>query len=939
MLTFFTALKGVALASYLGLLLLVAQSKADKTSRSFFAVFLGGMLFWQFSSLMAGLAADERQALFWYNLLIAGSGTFYIIFFPFTRALLGMKGQRALAALSYIACAAVFVAGILRLPWQEAVIGRGGYWIPVYSSPWLLVFGPISYAFWLLGIVNLVRGLVREKSPVLRNRILYVLVGAVIVLVGVSTNLTPLRDYPVDIAFNLASAVIIGYAVIRYRLMDIRIMLARSLFYSVLTAMLVAAYLGTVFLLEAFLKRSLGYSGPAYGFVAVILLAILFLPLRDALQRVLDKVFFRQKIDYQKEVQAFSESISSLYERKAVLDLLRDSIDRAVKPSDISIALIEGPSSASGARAAPSPSTGAAAIALRPGSRLAEWFERSGRPIVRDEAAYDPRTRHLVDERPGPFDDPDLSVAAPIILNGKLIGSIGLGPKKSGAMYVEDDLRFLSTLATQAAIAIEKSGIFRMMRRRITQQTLLFILSEKFRGLTDFDSVMSSVISALKDFLDFETCAIAYAGKGGTTRIYANDRASEDTARIVIRDSGGRGLVRAYPLEAGGAVIGFLVAPNEAEREEGDEDFMKTIRSIIAQGMSLHRTIVDLMELERYNENVLNSLNDMGDTLIIADTDGAIRRANRAACELLGRSEEELKRMTVRDIVNGEVGPFSAAGWAELLADGSVSNYELEYLSADGRAIPMLFSGSVMRNEDESGREVVGIARDMTERIKAEEAAKNLLLVQEIHHRIKNNLQVVSSLLSLQAGYAKDETTKSMFQESMERVRSMSLIHEKLYKSGSPGGMAFGGYIRDLLDGLFRSYEIEQGKVEYSIDIGDVTLGMDTAVPCGLIVNELVTNALKHAFVAGSRGRVSVRMSRAEPPEIPGEAPKSGSAERWYELVVADDGKGLPEDFDPDSAKTLGLRIVRTLVKQLRGKMELRGENGSEFRIRFREIG
>ncbi len=700
MLPFFTALKGVALASYLGLLLLVAQSKADKASRSFFAVFLGGMLFWQFSSLMAGLAADERQALFWYNLLIAGSGTFYIIFFPFTRALLGMKGQRALSALSYIACAAVFVAGILRLPWQEAVIGRGGYWIPVYSSPWLVVFGPISYAFWLLGIANLVRGLVREKSPVLRNRILYVLVGAVIVLVGVSTNLTPLRDYPVDIAFNLASAVIIGYAVIRYRLMDIRIMLARSLSYSVLTAMLVAAYLGTVFLLEAFLKRSLGYSGPAYGFVAVILLAILFLPLRDALQRVLDKIFFRQKIDYQKEVQAFSEAISSLYERKAVLDLLRDSIDRAVKPSDISIALIEGPRSGGEARerAGSSPASGAAAIALRPGSRLAEWFERSGKPIVREEAAYDQRTRHLVEERPGPFDDPDLSVAAPIILNGRLIGSIGLGPKKSGTMYVDDDLRFLSTVATQAAIAIEKSGIFRMMRRRITQQTLLFILSEKFRGLSDFDSVMSSVISALKDFLDYETCAIAYGGKGGATRIYANDRASEEAARIVIRDSGGRGLVRAYPLEAGGAVLGFLVAPEEAEREEGDEDFMKTIRSIIAQGMSLHRTIVDLMELERYNENVLNCLNDMGDTLIIADSGGAIRRANRAACELLGRSEEELRRMTVRDIVNGEIGPFSSAGWAELLADGSVSNYELEYLSADGRAIPMLFSGSVMRN-------------------------------------------------------------------------------------------------------------------------------------------------------------------------------------------------------------------------------------------------
>ena len=178
----------------------------------------------------------------------------------------------------------------------------------------------------------------------------------------------------------------------------------------------------------------------------------------------------------------------------------------------------------------------------------------------------------------------------------------------------------------------------------------------------------------------------------------------------------------------------------------------------------------------------------------------------------------------------------------------------------------MLFSGSAMIGDDGKSREVIGIARDMTERRKAEDAAKNLLLVKEIHHRIKNNLQVISSLLMLQSGYVSDEAVKEMFRESQFRVKSMALIHEKLYRSQTPSTIDFSEYANDLARNLLASYSLTNSKVELGIEISDVRLGMDCAVPCGLIMTELVSDALKHAFPDERPGRITVSMRRLEAP-------------------------------------------------------------------------
>ena len=279
--------------------------------------------------------------MLWYNLAVAGTGTANILFYPFVRAFTKSGKRGGLTVAAYASCALVFAVGILGLAWREVVVGHGGYWVPVYNSGWLLVVGPIWYFFYACGIFVLLRSLGRETSPERRNRILYVLAGAVFIVIGLTTNLTSLRDYPVDITFNLVSALVTGYAVLRYKLLDIRFVLVRSLFYSALTASLIAAYVGLIFGLERLLQQGVGYSRSTYGIVAVLVLAFIFLPLRNALQSLIDRVFFREKGDYQKATQQFSREIASLYEEETILKLVCESVARTVETSFVALSLYD----------------------------------------------------------------------------------------------------------------------------------------------------------------------------------------------------------------------------------------------------------------------------------------------------------------------------------------------------------------------------------------------------------------------------------------------------------------------------------------------------------------------------------------------------------------------------------------------------------------------
>jgi len=188
---------------------------------------------------------------------------------------------------------------------------------------------------------------------------------------------------------------------------------------------------------------------------------------------------------------------------------------------------------------------------------------------------------------------------------------------------------------------------------------------------------------------------------------------------------------------------------------------------------------------------------------------------------------------------------------------------------------------------------------------------------------VKNNLQVISSLLYLQSRRIQDRRVVEMFNESGNRVKSMTLIHQKLYQSKDMASVGFDEYVRDLTDALFISYGADPKVIKPIVNIDDGFVGIDTAIPCGLIINELVSNSLKYAFPEGKQGSIEISMHRTE--------------DNLVNLTVSDDGIGLPKDLDFRNTETLGLQLVATLAEQLEGSIQLEREHGTRFTITFRD--
>ncbi len=259
-------------------------------------------------------------------------------------------------------------------------------------------------------------------------------------------------------------------------------------------------------------------------------------------------------------------------------------------------------------------------------------------------------------------------------------------------------------------------------------------------------------------------------------------------------------------------------------------------------------------------------------------------------------------------------------------AAGTGKPVVLRWVCRDGRIVWM--EHRTIPIYDGSGATIAGegIAIDITGRIKAEKALRVSLeekeaLLKEIHHRVKNNLQIVSSLLSLQTEHVAPERALEALRESQARVRSMAMIHEQLYSSGDLARIDFDRYVRDLAGYIFRTYSAEATGISLEVDVQSIALGIDRAIPCGIIINELLTNALKHAFPHGSAGSVLVRFA------------KGGNGE--IVLTVEDDGVGLPEDLDPATSSSLGLELVQTLVEQIKGRMSMESAGGARFTIRI----
>jgi PAS domain S-box-containing protein len=304
--------------------------------------------------------------------------------------------------------------------------------------------------------------------------------------------------------------------------------------------------------------------------------------------------------------------------------------------------------------------------------------------------------------------------------------------------------------------------------------------------------------------------------------------------------------------------------------------------------------------------------------------DGRILMANPAAVRMLGfGSFDDLAR---RNLESLGITPSYARGefLKQLERERIITGLESAWVRRDGSTIFVRESARIVCDGNNNVLYYDGTFEDITDRKQAEEQLRTSLkekevLLKETHHRVKNNLQVISSLLSLQADAIRDPQDLTLFKESQSRIKSMALIHEQLYRSPSLSAINFEEYVQMLSTELMRSYAREGITLE--LDIASVQFSLDSAIPCGLIINELLSNALKHAFPGGKQGFVRIQLKT--------------NPEGKFTLIVRDNGIGLLPGINLKNTSSLGFQLVATLTEQLQGEATIDRNGGTTISISF----
>ncbi|RFT15188.1 MAG: diguanylate cyclase/phosphodiesterase (GGDEF & EAL domains) with PAS/PAC sensor(s) [Candidatus Saccharicenans subterraneus] len=302
---------------------------------------------------------------------------------------------------------------------------------------------------------------------------------------------------------------------------------------------------------------------------------------------------------------------------------------------------------------------------------------------------------------------------------------------------------------------------------------------------------------------------------------------------------------------------------------------------------------------------------------------GPFIEANELASQLTGYTKAELMQLTPMDLVVPEERELVLVSNQEF-GEKKQRIFERTLLTRDGRRIPIEISSHYFALNGEPT--ILAIARDITERKRVEAELRAALkekdvMLREIHHRVKNNMQVMSSLLRLQMAQIADSQAREAFRKSQARIQSMAMIHERLYQSGNLASIDFADYVDKLVTHLYVVYEVDHERVHFKNETGQVGLDINQAIPCGLIVSELVSNALKHAFPGKQKGELLVRVFRGDDGKI--------------HLIIKDSGKAMPAGIDLHKSETLGFQIVNDLTRQLDGKLHYRRNGGNEFEIIF----
>lgn len=396
------------------------------------------------------------------------------------------------------------------------------------------------------------------------------------------------------------------------------------------------------------------------------------------------------------------------------------------------------------------------------------------------------------------------------------------------------------------------------------------------------------------------------------------------------------------PLISREVVIGTIFIQSTDLSKFGNDDIIR-LQTVADQVTNAIQNARLYHELEMHNENLAQAvqirtlelqttkdrveaiLNNSPDGILLINSNGVIEQCNTISTAMFNHSMNALSGKSIYDLVHSSDVDLVESRIHECLHNRSSMRFQMLAKRSDQSTFDGGVALAVVKTLGTANAIVCSI-RDISDTVQAEERIKASLrekevLLREIHHRVKNNLQVITSLLDLQAGYTTDTEATELLLESQNRVRTMALVHERLYQSQDLAQIDFRTYIKELTTTLFNSYLIDSSRVGLDVDSDTCHLDIDRAIPCGLIINELVSNSLKHAFPEDRTGVIRVHL-RSEDNEK-------------FAIIVSDDGIGLPKDLDLDHSETLGLQLVSGLAVQLDATIGVKRQSGTQFEIRF----
>jgi len=765
-----------------------------------------------------------------------------------------------------------------------------GLWVPTFG-PLISALALPIVTFWSLAAFNLVQGYRAARDPLRRRRIQYLLLAMVPITVGMVANLIPAtRPYPVDLVTSALSAFLIAYAILRYKLLDINIVVRRGLVYTALTTILGVSYFSLIYLAVGFFHLLTGPQILILSFIVAIITATVAQPLRDKVQDWIDRVFFREQYNSSAMIQRLSRNATSVLDLEKLTNMILDDVTSTMhiewaalflerEPWSEPVAdLTSGSSDPSGQHdrkqdfylAAQRGLETDAGLRLGPDHIVHQWLLHREQVLGLDDLAQRPRHRSQGGQTLENWALIDARLFIPLQARGELIGALALGSRRSQQPYSPDDELTLKTLANQTAVAIDNARLHEAERQRSAE------LARSNAFITALSQVAAHIEVTPTPDQVLETLGYELKQLGLTCFLALLEPDTFD-------------------------LVGHYTSIEPATLAAVEQETGQTLR-----GFRFALT-----------EQYLRQIVELGQALILPDLPSAVAAL-----------VSHLPEASLSHIGHLLGAPTGLGAFLPLKSGEQVLGIVLVWgPDLRERDVPALtVFASQVAVAFENARLYERTQQEVAARIQAEEQIlaslkEKEVLLKEIHHRVKNNLQVISSLLSLQSAHVQEPHAVEAFQESQYRIRSMALIHERLHQSQDLSQVDLADYVRNLAAYLFRMYGARTRAISLNVRGKGIFLEIDMAVSCGLLLNELISNALKHAFPGDRSGEICIGL------EMDGD--------RRVALTVSDDGIGMPADLDPQTAESLGLQIVQALVEQLEGTLEIDWHRGTSFKITF----